>query len=303
MFLKKSISQKLRMDGRDYSRPGWYFITMGADYHRHIFGEVRGSEMHPNELGRLVEQCWDEIPQHYGHINLGARQVMPTHFHGIAQITRAGGNGLGEVMNMFKGSVTRLWRREVANSPENSRHGESGPTDVWAPNYWDVICFDPEELEVRERYVLANPRRWALKKVPAGTMPEGHFRGNLALLEQSSPRRALRISRRASDAEIAGTQADLRVFNGTILSTFFSPGERACLQTLQDSAANLVWVLPMGIPKHIPVAWTNAFLEKRALWVSTFPDTQETATRTSCEQANIRLLQLCDHHPQGFPRS
>ena len=38
--LKKSILQKLRMDGRDYSRPGWYFITLGADYHQTLFGRA-----------------------------------------------------------------------------------------------------------------------------------------------------------------------------------------------------------------------------------------------------------------------
>lgn len=68
--LKQSMSKKLRMDGCDYARPGWYFVTLGADYHRHYFGRVEGGTMRPNELGRLVERCWSEIPQHYGHIEL-----------------------------------------------------------------------------------------------------------------------------------------------------------------------------------------------------------------------------------------
>ncbi len=298
MELKKSMSQKLRMKGRDYSRPGWYFVTLGADYHQHIFGEVRGSEMCPNELGKLVERYWDEMPEHYGHINLAARQVMPSHFHGIVQITRPGGKGLGEVMNVFKGAVTREWRRKLPQAPQSSRYSErdSRPMRVWAPNYWDVICFDPEELEIRERYVLANPRRWALKKVPAGTIPEGFYKGNLALLEQPSARRALRISRRASEAEIARTQTDLRAFDGTVYSTFFSPGERVCLKMVQEGDANLVWVLPMGMPQHIPVSWTNAFIKERALWLSAFPDSQDAATRSSCEQANCWLQRLCSQH-------
>ena len=115
---KKSMSQKLRMDGRDYSRTGWYFITLGADYHRHLFGQVEGCEMRPSELGQLVERCWSEIPDHYDHIALGEWQIMPNHFHGLVRIARSGGKGLGEVMNMFKGSVTRLWRRSGG-----SRHG------------------------------------------------------------------------------------------------------------------------------------------------------------------------------------
>jgi REP element-mobilizing transposase RayT len=112
---KKSMSQKLRMDGRDYSRPGWYFLTLGADYHKHLFGSVVHGEMRANALGQVVEKCWAAIPEHYDHIALGAWQVMPNHFHGLVRIVRAGGKGLGEVVNLFKGSVTREWRRTVGS--------------------------------------------------------------------------------------------------------------------------------------------------------------------------------------------
>lgn len=202
--LKKSMSQKLRMDGRDYSRIGWYFVTLGADYHKHLFGRVEGCVMRPNELGRLVERCWEEIPRHCGHIELGAWQVMPNHFHGLIRIAQSGGSGLGEVVNMFKGSVTREWRKQAG-----SHHGEKEwspggqePAKVWAPNYYDVICFNAEEVEIRENYVRANPRRWALRDVPQGTVKKGRYRGNLALLKASGLRRALRVSRRATEADL-----------------------------------------------------------------------------------------------------
>ena len=69
--------------------------------------------MQPNELGKLVELCWSEIPQHYSHVELGAFQIMPNHFHGLIRIVRPGGKGLGEVVNVFKGAVTREARRSV----------------------------------------------------------------------------------------------------------------------------------------------------------------------------------------------
>ncbi len=304
--LKKSMSQKLRMDGRDYSQPGWYFLTLGADYHHHFFGQVEGCEMMPNELGRLVERCWSEIPQHYAHLELGAWQVMPNHFHGLIQIVRPSGPGLGEVVNMFKGSVTREWRRSQG-AYEVSRHGgkeqgaggkEKGrgkedPGRVWAPNYYDVICFDAEERAVRENYVRANPRRWALRDVPQGKGQNGFYRGNRALLDADAPQRVLRVSRRATDADIARWQEELVGFDGVVFSTFFSPGERACLDVLRGGSARIVWVLPVALPKSIPVAWTDVFLEERALWISDFPDEMTAATRASCEQANLRVEQFC----------
>lgn len=290
--LKKSMSQKLRMDGRDYSRPGWYFLTLGADYHKMLFGEVVGREMLPNELGRLVELCWSDIPQHYDHVELGAWQVMPNHFHGLIRIVRPGGNGLGEVVNMFKGSVTREWRRSQG-AYDDSRHGGREQATVWAPNYWDVICFKAEQLAVREKYVRANPRRWALRDVPSGRVQKSRYRGNLDLLKGEVPRKALRVSRRTSEADLVRLQEELAEFNGLVCCTFFSPGERACLKTLLAGSADVVWVLPMTLPTSIPVDWTDAFLEGRALWLSAFDDEMTDATRSSCEQANHWVDQFC----------
>jgi putative transposase len=309
LMQKRSMSQKLRMDARDYAAPGWYFVTLGADYHRAVFGTVEGIEMQPNGLGRLVEECWDQIPQHYGHIELGGRQVMPTHFHGLVRITRAGGKGLGEVMNVFKGAVTREWHKRESRfsekEPVESRFSEKvlGEKErdsrfsekllsekvrpVWAPNYYDVICFGAEELEVRERYIADNPRRWALRELPEGRIKRSHYRGNTALLQELGPRRVLRVSRRASTEAIAALQRELATFDGVVYSTFFSPGERACLEGLQRGTARLVWVLPMGMPIAVPVGWTRPFLEQRALWLSAFPDEQHEATRSSCDAANL----------------
>ncbi len=264
--------------------------------------------MRSNVLGQLVERCWAEIPQHYGHVELGAWQIMPNHFHGLVRITRSGGSGLGEVLNVFKGAVTREARRsgllEVSRNCGKERElgekergkncdGGKEPLKVWAPNYYDVICFDAKELEVRENYVRANPRRWALRDVPQGRIRESRYMGNNVLLQGAGPRKALRVSRRSTEAEIGLLQSDLADFDGLVCSTFFSPGERACLKDLLSGSARIVWVLPMGMPKFIPVDWTDSFLEGRALWVSAFPNEMEEATRASCEQANRWVEQFC----------
>ncbi len=294
---KKSMSQKLRMDGRDYSRVGWYFVTLGADYHRHYFGRIEDCEMKPNALGRLVETYWAAIPEHYSHIQLGAWQLMPNHFHGLVRIVRPGGAGLGEVLNLFKGSVTREARRSSAVEPVIARHGGKEPGKVWAPNYYDVICFDAAELGIKENYVCANPRRWALRDVPQGRIRRSRYKGNKVLLNASGSRRALRVSRRASGVEIEQLRTGLANFDGIVCSTFLSSGERDCLKTLLAGSARVIWVVPMAMPESIPVNWTNAFLEQRALWLSAFPDEQTDVTRDNCQQANHWVEQFCAHAP------
>ncbi len=292
MEYKKSMSQKLRMDGRDYSRLGWYFVTLGSDYHKQMFGTVEKGVMRANALGLLVEERWAEIPKHYGHIALSAWQVMPNHFHGLVRITKREGKGLGEVMNVFKGAVTREWRKR--KFPAVSPYSEREREQIWAPNYYDVICFDAMELEVKERYIRANPRRWALRDVPKGIVGNMRYKGNVALLDAPGERLGLRISRKMAAVEISRySEKKLPAFEGLVCSTFFSPGEKACLETLQKGKARIIWVLPMAMPEKIATAWMDAFLEGRALWLSAFSDELKEASRSSCEQANRWIELFC----------
>lgn len=284
-----SVSQKLRMARKDYSREGWYFVTMGAEMHRPLFGAVglngQGeAEMRCNALGRLVENCWREIPAHYHQVHLGAFQVMPDHFHGLVRLARGNSKPLGEIMNMFKGAVTRLWRR---TAPVASRYSGKEQASVWQPNYYDVICFEEQELATKEAYIKANPQRLALKRIPKGTIKQSKYLGNLELLN-ASRKHALRISRKATEEEVG---QEKRLFGGigegVIVSTFFSPGERAVLdELLTHKKSRIIWIMPMGMPEQIPVKWGSALLEQRALWLSAYPDELVEATRATCTECN-----------------
>lgn len=305
--LKKSVSQKLRMAGRDYARGGWYFVTLSADYHRHLFGEVVGGRspvMACNALGRLVEQEWRKIPAYFTGVRLGAAQVMPNHFHGLLWLSgrqtaaHADGRGpadgrvvsLGEIINPFKGGVTRQGRRAGVVS----RFSENGPNPprVWQPNYWDVICFDDDELAVREAYIRANPLRWALKRVPRGFIKKSRYVGNTALLN-ATPKRALRLSRKTPEADRARHQAEALAGGAVIVSTFFSPGEREVLdRLLEDGDVRLIWLVPLGMPETIPSKWAGAMAAGRALWLSAFPDDMTAASRESCLRCNEWALRL-----------
>jgi REP element-mobilizing transposase RayT len=236
-----SVSQKLRMAKKDYSREGWYFVTLSVERRRPLFGAINldsqgKADMRCNALGQLVERCWCEIPGHYPEVQLGAFQVMPDHFHGLVWLDRGNNKPLGEIMNMFKGAVTRLWRRAM---PVDSRY--SGR---------ELACI------------------WQLLK--------------------ASPKRALRMSRKAMEKEIEETKHLLgEAWEGIVVSTFFSLGERAVLDTLfAQPKSRIIWIMPMGMPEHTPVKWGKAMLEGRALWLSAYPDEQQEATRASCMECN-----------------
>lgn len=321
--LLKSVSQKLRMAGRDYSRRGWVFVTLSADYHRHLFGEVEDDAaiMACNELGRLVADEWARISTYFSGVKLGASQVMPNHFHGLiwlsgfqtaAKADQSAADpvkivSLGDIINPFKGGVTRKWRRCLSLKRESTTGASTSTAadvsclskisvNVWQPNYWDVICFNDEDLAAKEAYIQANPLRWALKRVPRGIIQEGRYLGNLSLLTAAS-KRALRISRRATPDDIEKTLAEARnnqAGDDTVLvSTFFSPGERTALdRLLLSNNVRLIWLLPMGLPKTIPIKWGQALADGRALWLSAFPDEATDATRAACEHCNAWAQRL-----------
>ena len=284
-----SVSQKLRMARKDYSREGWYFVTMGAEMHRPLFGSVglnpQGeAEMRCNALGQLVEHCWCEIPAHYPQVHLGAFQVMPDHFHGLVRLSRGNSKPLGEIMNIFKGAVTRQWRRTV---PVVSRYSGKEHASLWQPNYYDVICFEEQELAIKEAYIKANPQRLTLKRIPRGTIKTSKYLGNQELLK-ASPKRALRISRKATEEEVEKAKRFFcETWKGIIVSTFFSPGEHAVLdELLTHKESRIIWVMPMGMPAHIPVKWGGTLLDQRALWLSAYPDELVEATRATCMECN-----------------
>jgi len=217
---------------------------------------------------------------------------MPDHFHGLVWLDGGNNKPLGEIMNVFKGAVTRLWRHVM---PVDSRYSGRELASIWQPNYYDVICFEAEELAIKEAYIKANPQRLALKRIPRGTIKTSKYLGNQELLK-ASPKRALRMSRKAMEKEIEETKHLLgEVWEGIVVSTFFSPGERAVLDTLfEQPNSRIIWIMPMGMPEHIPVKWGKAMLEGRALWLSAYPDEQQAATRASCMECNAWAERLAN---------
>ena len=76
-------NETFRAQWWNYNRKGAYHITICTDNRIHYFGEIKNSKMHLSEIGKLVQQFWLEIPQHFPHIKLDEFVVMPDHFHGI----------------------------------------------------------------------------------------------------------------------------------------------------------------------------------------------------------------------------
>ena len=80
--------ESFRLSNRDYGANGWYYVTIKTKKGNHYFGQIQHAHMTLNELGRIVEKCWQEIPQHYPFVILDKFVVMPNHIHGIIVIDK-----------------------------------------------------------------------------------------------------------------------------------------------------------------------------------------------------------------------
>jgi hypothetical protein len=61
--VEKHHRRSIRLRGYDYSSPGAYFITICTHSWECLFGDVVDREMVLNARGKIVRQCWLDIPK------------------------------------------------------------------------------------------------------------------------------------------------------------------------------------------------------------------------------------------------
>jgi putative transposase len=81
--------QSIRLKNYDYSKPGYYFVTICVQNREYLFGEIKNGEMILNNAGMMIQQIWDILPNFHNHIKLDAFTIMPNHIHGIIHIVGA----------------------------------------------------------------------------------------------------------------------------------------------------------------------------------------------------------------------
>jgi len=81
--MDKPKRQSTRLKGWNYSKFGYYFITICTHNRKILFGNVKNGKMILNDLGKIIQQEWSNIPSHYSSVKLDEFIVMPNHIHGI----------------------------------------------------------------------------------------------------------------------------------------------------------------------------------------------------------------------------
>ncbi len=148
----------LRLKDRDYSAPGFYFITICTQGKIEWLGHIVNNEICLSPAGRIVQSIWDSLPSRFPGLDVDGFMVMPNHIHGIILLTEhlrynkpgeAQKPTLSKVVDLYKGAATYLIRRNAA-IPEFS----------WQKSYNDIITCNERALRLTRRYIAKNPERW-----------------------------------------------------------------------------------------------------------------------------------------------
>lgn len=155
-----------RLKDYDYAQDGAYFVTICTQNRAHLFGTVVDQEMRLNVFGGIVQTCWDDLVNHYSHIELDVFVVMPNHVHGIVVILNespvsANREGLRPSPTMKPHRLTEIVRAFKSFSARrmNERRNTPGQS-VWQRSFHDRIIRSEKECNILREYMLTNPARW-----------------------------------------------------------------------------------------------------------------------------------------------
>lgn len=139
----------IRMRGYNYAQEGAYYVTICTDDRRHWFGRIADAVMHRSPIGELAQQCWDAIPEHMPHVDVGEFVVMPNHVHGIVVIRERlvdvrGGSRDGVVDVGSRHGVTGIRAKDADDTTTNARDNDAADAHDNNDNATNAIPDDPE---------------------------------------------------------------------------------------------------------------------------------------------------------------
>jgi REP element-mobilizing transposase RayT len=172
----------LRLQGFDYSSPGFYFVTICTQNRMCLFGDINERIMVLNDAGEAVNEEWANLSLRFPHIVMGKYVVMPNHIHAIIHIT--GGppfdairsyfkfkhkipddtesmkpgtakNSIGRIIQGFKSITTHSYIQGVKNHDWPTFEGH-----LWQRNFYDRILRNRKELADIREYIGNNPPNW-----------------------------------------------------------------------------------------------------------------------------------------------
>ncbi len=162
-----------RLKDYDYSKDGYYFVTICTQDREEYFGTIDNEDMILNDAGKMVLKIWNQIPIFYKGIEIDIFQIMPNHIHGIIIINHTSNIvqidpsvcpqtvdacsslSLSDITQRFKTMTTKQYTDGVKQKGWKSYNKK-----LWQRSFYDHILRDNESLNNVRKYITENPLKW-----------------------------------------------------------------------------------------------------------------------------------------------
>ena len=81
--------KQIRLKDYDYSKDGFYFITICTNDRQNKFGRIENNQTILNDAGNMIDFWWSEIPIRFYGFRLDQHIIMPNPIHAIIIIVGA----------------------------------------------------------------------------------------------------------------------------------------------------------------------------------------------------------------------
>ena len=157
---ERPVRKKNRLEGYDYAKPGYYFVTFCTKNKECTLGsvttadEANSSEMRLSPCGQLTQEAIVAIEQVYPGVKVDQYAIMPNHVHLLLSMT-AGDYDLPNLSRIIQQTKRRV----------SKNYG----SPVWQSHYNDHIIRCEQDYREIWEYIENNPTKLSLYQ--QGIMP------------------------------------------------------------------------------------------------------------------------------------
>ena len=169
LFKGKYRVETARLRGWDYGAHAWYFVTICTHNRACYFGDAFNGSVVLSAIGKMVDQFWRAIPDHFPDADIDDFVVMPNHVHGIVIIGRKHRYSptVGPQISLQPPGSKAIERGSLPAVVRSFKSAVSRwcalngyPRSIWQPRYYDEIIRATADLEHFRAYIQNNPFEW-----------------------------------------------------------------------------------------------------------------------------------------------
>ena len=161
--------KNIRLKNYDYSKPGYYFITICTHHKQCLLSRIVGNGFHAvpqielTPIGEEIEQIIKYIDNNYKGIKIDKYTIMPNHIHLIIILEadererKADGGGSPSLQSV-------IGRLKSFSAKKYNEINKTQDMILWQKSYHDHIIRGEEDYQKIWGYIETNPLKWELDK-------------------------------------------------------------------------------------------------------------------------------------------